>query len=516
MSPPPQGAAALGHSRKGPAQYAGRPGAGCDGSAVPAHTEPNRHLQQGGFLKRGSGSSEGAAATLRRPPGASLLTAGLFASLLLTSPFAASVAAAAQALGCEGAWADSPICRERQEALDGRARLEALREQLAQVPNPPWDAAALAQAEALYQEGMRLYGEEYFGDAAEKFAQAQARMQAIDAQFQELKETGLATGQALLEAGDFAAAAAEFQALANWLPDAAQVEAGLAAARQGAQAQALLEQANRLIDQGDAEAAASKLQELPPGALSEAAAKAQARIAALGAQARFKRLMSEGFRRLDQGQWAEAERAFGDALALNPNARAAQEALEDVRRRQADAALAGLAEQLEGLLEAENWAAAQTLLEAMQAHAPDRAGTAETLAQVTRLAETEQRIDSHLAKPAETSGKAAREAIRALLAATRDSKAQGVRIAAKRALLERQLALWTTPMRLSLRSDGRTEVRIAPGRALGKFQKRELQVFPGRYVLRGHRSGFREVRMELDIAPATPALAVEIRCHERF
>ena len=452
----------------------------------------------------------------RRPLGAFLLAAGFFALLLLALPLPAS-AAAAQALGCEGAWADSPICRERQEALDGRARLEALREQLARVPSPPWDAAALAEAEALYQEGMALYREEYFGDAAEKFAQAQARMQAIDAQFQELKEKGLASGQALLEAGDFAAAAAEFQALADWLPDAAQVAAGLAAARQGVQAQALLEEANRLIDQGDAEAAASKLEQLPPGALSEAAAaKARARIAALGAQARFKRLMSEGFRRLDQGQWAEAERAFGDALALKPNAQAAQEALADVRRRQADAALAGLAEQLEGLLEAENWAAAQTLLEAMQAQAPDRAGTAQTLARVTRLAETERRIDGHLAKPAETSGKAAREAIRALLAATRDSQAQGARIAAKRALLERQLTLWTSPMRLRLRSDGLTEVRIAPGRALGKFRERELRVFPGRYVLRGHRSGFREVRMELDIAPATPALTVEIRCHERF
>ena len=472
--------------------------------------------QQGRFPKRGSGGSEGAAATLRRPLGTCLLAAGFFALLLLALPFAASAAAAAQALGCEGAWADSPICRERQEALDGRARLEALREQLARVPSPPWDAAALAQAEALYQEGMALYREEYFGDAAEKFAQAQARMQAIDAQFQELKETGLTTGQALLEAGDFAAAAAEFQALADWLPDDAQVAAGLAAARQGIQAQALLEEANRLIDQGDAKAAASKLEQLPPGALSEAAAKARGRIASLGAQARFKRLMSEGFRQLDQGQWAEAERAFGDALALNPSAQSAQEALADVRRRQADATLAGLAVQLEGLLQAENWAAAQTLLETMQAQAPNQAGTAQTLARVTHLAETERRIDSHLAKPAETSGKAAREAIRALLAATRDSQAYGARIAAKRALLERQLALWTSPMRLRLRSDGLTEVRIAPGRALGKFRERELRVFPGRYVLRGHRSGFREVRMELNIAPTTPALTVEIRCHERF
>ena len=425
-------------------------------------------------------------------------------------------AAEPQPLSCEGAWADSPICRERQEALDGRARLEALREQLAGVRNPPWEAAALAQAEALHQEGMALYRDEYFGDAAEKFASAIAQMQAIDAQFQAAKTTRLAAGQALLEAEDFAAAAVEFQALAGWLPDAAEVAAGLAAAQQGVRAQALAEEAHRLIDQGDVEAAASKLAELPPGAPSAAAAKARARIAALDVQARFQRRMSEGFGQLDQGNWAEAERAFAAALALRPSSQAAQEALADARHRQADAALGRFAEQLQGLLKAERWEAAQTLIESMPPDGPARAGSAAALARVTHLAQTEQRIDSYLAKPAQMSGKAAREAIRALLAATQDAPAYGARISDKRTALERQFIRWTTPTRLALRSDGRTEVRIAPGRALGKFRERTLQVLPGRYVLRGHRSGFREVRTELDIPPGAPALSAEIRCHERF
>lgn len=430
----------------------------------------------------------------------------------LVSAFPASAAE----LSCEGAWADSPICRERQEALDGRARLEALRERLAEVRNPPWEAATLAQAEALHRQGLALYRDEYFGDAAEKFASAMAQMQAIDAQFQEFQAAKLAAGQALLEAEDFAAAAAEFQALADWLPDAAEVADGLAAARQGIRAQALAEEANRLIDQGDVQAAASKLAELPPDAPGAAAAKVRARIVALGVQARFQRQMSEGFDQLDQGSWAEAERSFAAALALSPSSQAAQEALADARNRQANAALDRFAEQLQDLLEAENWEAAQALLESMPPDGPERARTADALARVTRLAQTEQRIDSYLAQPAQMSGKAAREAVRALLAATRDSSAQGARIAAKRTELERQFIRWTTPTQLALRSDGRTEVRIAPGRALGKFRQRTLQVFPGRYVLRGHRSGFREVRMELDIPPGAPALSADIRCHERF
>ena len=86
----------------------------------------------------------------------------------------------------------------------------------------------------------------------------------------------------------------------------------------------------------------------------------------------------------------------------------------------------------------------------------------------------------------------------------------------KRERLLRSLATWTTPVEMLIRSDNRTEVRIRPGRVLGKFRERRLEVFPGDYVLIGRRVGYREVSLKVAVAPGADALSFEVVCDERF
>ena len=63
-----------------------------------------------------------------------------------------------------------------------------------------------------------------------------------------------------------------------------------------------------------------------------------------------------------------------------------------------------------------------------------------------------------------------------------------------------------------LTSDAATEVTISQIGPLGKFARKELQLRPGRYVLKGSRDGRRDVRLEVNVVPQmTP---VEISCRE--
>ena len=52
--------------------------------------------------------------------------------------------------------------------------------------------------------------------------------------------------------------------------------------------------------------------------------------------------------------------------------------------------------------------------------------------------------------------------------------------------------------------------------ALGAFRLRELDLKPGRYTVIGRRDGFRDVRMELDLAPGQRDAALSIQCTERI
>ena len=389
-------------------------------------------------------------------------------------------------------------------------------ETLAGVNDPPWAAADFSAAQGLHGEGMALYRDEYFGEAASSFQAALDQLEAIDQAFQALIQRKLAEGEALLAAEEQARAAAEYEAVLNWMPGSAEASQGLATAQQIADAEVLLREANQLIDRGDFKAAEQRLNAMPSGQLRQGVGEARARMAAQRGQNRFNRSMSAGYRHMDRAEWAQAEAAFAEASQAKPGAEAVEDALQELRRRRAEAELAGLGSDVEAALEDGNWTAAQAMLQRILELAPNDARSADRLARVDRLVEVEQRIDAYLAQPQRLSSRGVRDQAAQLLAESAAQDDHGPRIDAKLLELREVFAAWTQGVKLTLRSDNRTEVRISPGRALGKFRELQLEVLPGDYVASGRRRGFREVRLPLAVPPGSAPLTLEVICNERF
>ncbi len=423
--------------------------------------------------------------------------------------------AIAAGVGCDGEWANSPICRERQAAIEARAKADAVVEQLAGVVDPPWDANVFAAAEALRAQGMALYREEYFGDAAARLQDALIRLAAISEGFQALVRQRLAAGQAFLDAGNYAPAIAEYEAVLTWLPHSAEATRGLSTAQQGVEAAALLKGANQLIDRGDLTAAEQTLQAVPPTLLRSGVGEAFARIKAARRQDRFKRSMSVGYAHLDRAEWTQAEAAFREALKADPASVSAQDALEDLSRRQNDAALATLRTEVEAALNGENWRGAQASLGRIQQLAPND-GVVAQMAHIDWLVDLEERIDAHQARPRRLSTTSVRSQAAELLVEAAARGDYGARIDTKLVDLRKAVATWGRPVQLTLRSDNKTDVRLRPGRGLGKFKELRLEVLPGDYVASGRRDGYREVRLSIAVPLESGPLAFEIVCDERF
>ena len=442
-----------------------------------------------------------------------LLCTLLAGAILLTGIAPQAIGAG---VGCDGEWADSPICRERQAAVDARARAEALMERLPAPPDPPWDPLELEKADALYQEGMALYRDEYFGDAAAKFRSATERLMGIEQALQAFAAERLAAAGAALDDEDFQAAAAGYEAVLRILPASGEASTGLSTARRGSEARKLLEQARQAIAQGDFETAESRLGAIPPGILSDGVGEARRQIRTARQQVRLSRSMSRGFRHLDRGEWQEAEAAFTEALRADPESAVARDALEDLHRRRTDAELAAVRARLELERQAENWPEARALLERMRELDPNDDTIAGDLSRIDHLADVEERIDGYLSQPQRLSAKGIRDQAAALLETTAHPEIYGARITGKRERLQQSLATWTTPVEMTIRSDDRTEVRIRPGRVLGRFRERQLEVYPGDYVLSGRRVGYREVSLRVAVPPGADALSFEVICRERF
>lgn len=80
--------------------------------------------------------------------------------------------------------------------------------------------------------------------------------------------------------------------------------------------------------------------------------------------------------------------------------------------------------------------------------------------------------------------------------------------------LDHLIAMATTPVSVHLRSDQQTEVTIYRVGRLGSFNEREIALRPGTYTLVGTRAGYRDVRMDIDISPASNSPTISIQCVE--
>jgi hypothetical protein len=90
----------------------------------------------------------------------------------------------------------------------------------------------------------------------------------------------------------------------------------------------------------------------------------------------------------------------------------------------------------------------------------------------------------------------------------------GPRLGGQRDDLSRLLKRAATPLTVRLVSDNLTEVSIYKVGKLGSFETRELDLRPGTYVVVGSRPGYRDVRLEVRVAPEVDLQPVVVRCEE--
>jgi hypothetical protein len=160
--------------------------------------------------------------------------------------------------------------------------------------------------------------------------------------------------------------------------------------------------------------------------------------------------------------WRAAEAEYDSALALDGSLRFAREG------KKKSAALALLQEKLDFQI-----------------------GHAERLSDARALEEASRLLDE--ASGVEEEGPKRRDAI---------------------AKLEALVASYSRPMELQIVSDTLTDVTLQRIGRLGKFDRRVLEVRPGRYVAVGSRAGFRDVRVEFTVEPGKPLAPIRVLCEE--
>jgi tetratricopeptide (TPR) repeat protein len=354
------------------------------------------------------------------------------------------------------------------------------------------------------------------------YSTALARLRSADADFVATEQSAavqlraaLQAGAEALEAGDAASARQQFErALA--------IEPGNPAARRGVEralslpeVRRLLAQAALLEQQGQVDAAAVAYRKaLQLDRDTTQAAAALARLDAQRTGSAFAAAMAQGLDALAKGDYAAARTAFERAGRLRPGAPEVTDGLAQVERGLAGGAIAARLAAAQEAERAERWS--QALAEYRKALELD--GNLLAARQGVERAEPRAMIDAELAalieRPERLFSADVRSAARVMLQHARAVPAPGPVLVRQIETVDRLLVAAETPLRVALTSDNLTDVTIYRVGRLGSFERKDVDLLPGRYTVVGVRPGYRDVRREITLLPGRDAPAVAIRCEE--
>jgi tetratricopeptide (TPR) repeat protein len=397
------------------------------------------------------------------------------------------------------------LVEQKRAADDIRTALDpavaALRERAVERWGQRDFEAVLAQVAA----GDDAYARRDFTAAGERWQAALDGAGALEARRPGVVAAALAAGREALQAGDSAAAAQAFglalaadpgnAAAAEGAERAGKLDAVLAAVREGEEH----ETARRFAAARDAFGRAVALDpEWTP-----AQAGVQRMEAALG-DIRFGDAMSRGFAALGDGNFSAAREAFEAAARMRPGSADPEDALAQVEAARRVAAIGRHTAVAEAAEAEERWQDAVGAWRSVLAEDGTVVAAREGLARATERVGLDERLAALLADPFSLTTPEVYAEGRAVLEAVEAAQPPAARLKRQAAQLARHMAQAATPVRVTLESDNQTEVLLYRVGRLGTFDRRELELKPGRYTAVGSREGYRDVRQEFTVQPGEP------------
>jgi len=234
---------------------------------------------------------------------------------------------------------------------------------------------------------------------------------------------------------------------------------------------------------------------------------------ALALDAAFSQAMSEGYAALDAEQFDRAARQFEAAQRLRPNAPETTAALVELSTSRTAAELRELTAAGRDKIAEEDWAGALEAFNAALAIDDTLVFAQIGVEQATPRLQLDLAIEGILAQPERLVDPRILSDARSTLRSARAIEQVGPRLSSQIVALEKTLAYASTPITVTLTSDGLTDITVLRAQRLGLFATQTISLRPGEYTAVGFRNGFRDVRITFLVSADGPN-NVDIRCEE--
>jgi tetratricopeptide (TPR) repeat protein len=349
-----------------------------------------------------------------------------------------------------------------------------------------------------------------------------ASLTALDKSLTEMEARVPAALSAQISEGNRALSADEFENARQAYDTALRIDPGNADAKAGlervASASGVVptladaENAEVARDYAKAQALFADVLQRNPG--NATATEGLARVKRTVADNEFNAAFGAGLAALNAGRLPEARAALERARTLRPDSSEVSAALTRLVDTGSGRSLAELEQRAARLASEERWTEALAIYEEALARDPSLQFAQKGREAVAPRAELGNRLQALIDKPERLAEDNVRVDAQRLIARAQALPNQGPVIRSQVARLELLLPTFNQPVMLALESDNITEVAIQRIGFFGAFEKRQVELKPGKYTVTGKRSGFRDVRREITVAPGQSEQTIVIRCLE--
>jgi tetratricopeptide (TPR) repeat protein len=392
------------------------------------------------------------------------------------------------------------------------AYVKANRE-LTAIGGNEWGGDAYTQHAGVAEQADNLMIAKDYAAAGARYGEAEKGMHSVAGTRAEALRRLLEDGVAALKNGEAAEAARAFRL-------ALMIDRGNPLAAAGQRRAGTLDLLNGLLKDAavheDAGRVAMALTDYTEAAeldpLSPEAVEGKTRTEKVLGDQRFQEMISAGLELYHAKRYDEARTKLLEAEAFRPKTKAVKDALEMVEDGVRLVRIKALMDEAAEREISEDWQAARKLyLEVLTVDrvlVPAIQG-AKRCEQVIRL---EENIGHYLKHPDEVLTEGGRAAA-SLLLGERDEVYPGAnRLRDMFKKLNALVNAAQTPIKVTITSDSQTSIDIYKVARLGKVEQKELSILPGKYTVVGRRTGYRDVRTQLVVAPGAAAFTYNVIC----
>jgi eukaryotic-like serine/threonine-protein kinase len=355
-----------------------------------------------------------------------------------------------------------------------------------------------------------------------KYDEVPAAMAALQKSITEIENRVPAALAAQVTEGRRALAAGEFENSRQAFDNALKIDPGNKDATEGlakvTEASGALptladaENAEHGHDLPKAETLFADLVKRNPG--NPAASQGLARVRQAIADEHFNAEMGAGLTALNAGRLEEARSHLEKARAMRPGSADVAAALQRATDTGSGRGVAELEARAKRYASEERWNEALAIYNDALARDPTLEFARKGREAVAPRAELGDRLQALIDRPDRLAEDNVRHEAEQLLLKAKAVPFPGPVIRSQVSRLELLLPTFNQPVMLALESDNATEVAIQRVGFFGAFDKRQVELKPGKYTVTGKRAGFRDVRREVTVAPGQAGQTIVIRCLE--